>query len=336
MDAEEITREVREPLAAALGVADVAISGVGRLTGGAVHQTWSLDAALPDGTARRLVLRAFLPFGPQGITAREEFTVLRAAAEAGVPAPRPLLLLEHGLSYPSYLMERIDGETIGRRIIKEPSLAAARSVLTEQLAATLAQLHRVPLTAEVRSVLRAPTAGASAAAWELRLIEETYRTLNRDPHPAFELGFRWLAQHAVEPVPPALLHGDFRVGNLVVGPEGLRSVLDWEGAHIGDPAEDLAWYCVRSWRFGANELPAGGLGTREQLLAAYERGGGDAIGLERLRWWEIYGNVRWGVTILTIAHPFLTGETREVEPGAIGRRFAETEMELLDLLEGRG
>ena len=260
--------------------------------------------------------------------------MLRTAAEAGVPAPRPLLLVEDGLSYPGYVMERIDGETIGRRIIKEPALAGARALLTQQMAATLAQLHRVSPSDELRGMLRAPAVGQSAGGYELDRLEDDYRRLTPDPHPAYELAFRWLRQQPIAAAANVLLHGDFRVGNLVVGPEGLRSVLDWEGAHLGDPAEDLGWLCVRSWRFGAHHLPAGGVGSREELLSAYAQAGGASIAAERLRWWEIYGNVRWGVTILIIAEPFFSGETHEVEPGAIGRRFAETELELLDLLEG--
>ena len=72
-----------------------------------------------------------------------------------------------------------------------------------------------------------------------------------EPHPAFELGLRWLAEaRAPRPTPPALVHGDFRNGNFIVGPDGMRAVLDWELAHLGDPIEDLGWLCVKSWRFG--------------------------------------------------------------------------------------
>jgi aminoglycoside phosphotransferase (APT) family kinase protein len=334
VNAEEIARGVAEPLAAALGIASVAIADVRRVTGGSIHETWSFVAKPAGEEPRRLILRAFLPFGPQGMTARQEYAVLRAAADAGVSAPRPLALLEAGLTYPSYVMEYVDGETIGRRIIKEPSLAAGREVLPEQMGATLARIHAVAVDADLREMLRGPAAGVSPVDAELQQLEAGYRAVTPDPHPAFELALRWLAQHKPEAGAPRLVHGDFRVGNFVVGPEGLRSVLDWEGAHLGDPAEDLAWVCVRSWRFGAVHLPAGGVGTREALLRAYERAGGEPISLERLRWWEVYGNARWGQIILSIVEPFLNGTTHDVEPGAIGRRFAETEMELLDLIDG--
>ena len=333
MNADEIAQGVRAPLAEALGVAELEIGGVRRLTGGAIHESWLIEASAPGAEPRRLVLRVFLPYGPQGMTARQEFTVLRAAAEAGVAAPKPLALVESELEYPAYVMEFVGGETIGRRIIKEPSLAAARVRLTDEMATTLARIHAVPVDGDLKAVLRAPAKGVTPVEWELQQLEAGYRAATPDPHPAFELALRWLARNMpASSRAPRLVHGDFRVGNFVVGPEGLRSVLDWEGAHLGDPAEDLAWLCVRSWRFGATHLPAGGLGTREALLDAYERAGGERIAPERLRWWEIYGNARWGHIILTIVEPFLSGATKDVEPGAIGRRFAETEMELLDLI----
>ena len=69
------------------------------------------------------------------------------------------------------------------------------------------------------------------------------------------------------------MHGDFRHGNLIIGPDGVRAVLDWELAHLGDPMEDLGWICVNSWRFGEIDKPVGGFGTREELFAGYEAAG---------------------------------------------------------------
>ena len=52
---------------------------------------------------------------------------------------------------------------------------------------------------------------------------------------------------------PCVVHGDFRIGNMLYDEHGLTSILDWEGVHVGEPEEDLAWLCTRVWRFGSNE-----------------------------------------------------------------------------------
>jgi len=329
--------EVAQGVAAALQRAwgaPVTVRAVRRLTGGAVHETWAVTIARAEGAEERLVLRAFLPYGPQALGAEAEYALLEAAWAAGVAVPRPVLLLAAGeLAQPGYLMAYVEGEALGRRVVAAPTLAGARAVLLEQAAVQLARIHAVPLPEGVRQALRGPAAGQSAAAAELQRVEASYRALTPEPHPVYELAVRWLGQHLPAGGDVTLVHGDYRVGNLLVGPEGLRAVLDWEGAHLGDPAEDLGWFCVRSWRFGAWDRPAGGLGSREAWLAAYAAASGREVAAARVRWWEVLGNVRWGVSILAIAAPFLGGQTRDVEPGAIGRRFAETEMELLDLIE---
>jgi aminoglycoside phosphotransferase (APT) family kinase protein len=125
------------------------------------------------------------------------------------------------------------------------------------------------------------------------------------------------------------------MGNVLFGPEGARAILDWELAHVGDPMEDLAWMCVRSWRFGGDK-PVGGIGTREEFFAAYEAAGGARVDPERVRWWEVFGNLRWGIICISQARTYLGGHSKSVELAAIGRRTAETEWELLELIEGVG
>jgi hypothetical protein len=142
---------------------------------------------------------------------------------------------------------------------------------------------------------------------------------------------------ATRPTPTgrAVVHGDFRLGNVMVGPDGLVGVLDWELAHLGDPAEDLGWLCVPSWRFGGPH-PVAGIGTREELLSAYAAAGGGAVDPRTLGWWEAYGTLRWGVICVQQAATHLTGAVRSVELAAIGRRVCEVELDLLDLLFGVG
>ena len=156
------------------------------------------------------------------------------------------------------------------------------------------------------------------------------------PRPVVEWAFRWLREHL--PPPPArqtVVHGDMRNGNIIVGPEGLRAVLDWEAVHVGDPMEDLGWICVTSWRFGEVDKPAGGFGSREELFAGYEAASGVAVDAARVRWWEVMGTLRWGMSCAMFGREFQDGD-RSVEKAAIGRRASETAIDLMAILAPRG
>jgi aminoglycoside phosphotransferase (APT) family kinase protein len=230
-------------------------------------------------------------------------------------------------------MDFVEGETLARRLLRDPEYGLARAALPAQLATALARLHAIDAALPELAFLPRPPAGESAAATALAQHEQLYRAITPDPHPALELAFRWLAPCLPAPRAPALVHGDFRVGNVIFGPEGLCAVLDWELAHVGDPLEDLGWLCVRSWRFGADERPVGGLCGREEFFAAYERAGGAAVDPGAVRWWEVFGNLKWAIICIMQARTFLDGAVRSVELASLGRRVAEMELELLELTE---
>jgi aminoglycoside phosphotransferase (APT) family kinase protein len=154
-----------------------------------------------------------------------------------------------------------------------------------------------------------------------------------EPHPAIELGLRWLRDHRPEPLPAVVCHGDFRIGNIVVSERGLEYVLDWEFAHLGDPREDVAWPLVRAWRFGIDDLRLGGIGEVEPYLERYLALTGRDIDVSDLYWWEVLGNVKWAVGALTQSRRHLRGQERSVELAVLGRLAAEMEYELLHLLE---
>jgi len=319
-------------------VRQVQIDNLRLLTGGASRQTWSFNAVIEyvDGqvVTLPLVLRSDPQEGPQGVMDRTlEFRVLEAAHAEGVLVPKPYFLGDDSLGVPFFIMERIEGETIPRKLFRDPGYNQARQVMTKQLGARLARIHRVLVEQYSLAELPAPQDGRSPAEEEIRRFEEMYQTMTREPHPAFELAFRWLRQHLPPEQERILVHGDYRMGNMIFGPEGLRAILDWELAHIGDPMEDLGWMCVRSWRFGNDHLPVGGVGLREEFWRAYEEAGGYPVDPARVHFWEIFGNLRWGVICLNMTQPFLDGQNPSVELAAIGRRTAETEWELLHLME---
>jgi aminoglycoside phosphotransferase (APT) family kinase protein len=308
------------------------------LTGGASRQTWAFDAVIEQNDGQivtlPLILRSDPQEGPQAVMDRSlEFRVIEAAYLEGVLAPKPYFLGDESLGVPFFIMERIAGETIPRRLFRDRAYESARQVMTKQLGARLARIHRVPVEKYRLEGLPAPQAGRSPAEEEIKRYEDMYETMAREPHPAFELAFRWLRQHLPLHQERVLVHGDYRMGNIIFGSEGMRAILDWELAHIGDPLEDLGWMCVRSWRFGNDHLPVGGVGGREEFWRAYEEAGGFPVDPGRVHFWEIFGNLRWGVICLNMTQPFLDGQNPSVELAAIGRRAAETEWELLHLME---
>jgi aminoglycoside phosphotransferase (APT) family kinase protein len=284
------------------------------LPGGASKEAWAVDA---DGS-RLLVRRAGGGvIHDATLSLEQEFQVLEAAHEAGVKVPRPVAYLGELGGREAFAMERIDGETIGRRIARDPPAG-----LDVQLAEELAKIHAIPAE-------RLPFLGSGDVLerfeHELDLVGE--------PHPAIEYGLWWLRERRPEPLPDVVSHGDFRIGNVVVSERGLESLLDWEFAHLSDPREDLAWPIVRAWRFGADERRLGGVGELEPYLARYAELTGRKVDAEELYWWEVLGNVKWAVGCLNQCRRHLNGLDRSVEYAVLGRMAAEMEYELLHLIE---
>ena len=310
------------------------VSDLVRLPGGASRETWRFTLARPGAPDERLVLRRDPPGHASETTRRQEFVLLEQAAAAGVPVPRVRWCEDdtHVLGGAFFVMDFVDGETIARRLLRDDAYAAARSVLPEQLAAALVRIHAMPCDAPALATVARPPEGVAPAAAELARFEEIFRAAAPEPHPAFELAFRRLRARVPAATRRTLVHGDYRMGNVIVGPEGLRAVIDWELVHVGDPMEDLGWLCVRAWRFGVDANPVGGLCARERLFAAYAAAGGGAVDPAVVRWWEIFGNLRWGIMCIMQMQAFLAG-VPSVELASIGRRTAETELELLDLME---
>ena len=320
MDSEHLGVIVSAWLGAPVGIEDLT-----RLPGGASKDTWSFSARERDGGLRRLVLRADRAESLDSGMALEA-ALLRAASSAGVPVP-PVVGVggeSEGAGAAFLIMEFVDGETIPRRILRDGQLGAARSVLAEQCGRILAAVHRIPPAA-------VPGLPAGDPLEQLRSQLVQFG----QPHPAFELGLLWLERTRPARSAECVVHGDFRNGNLIIGAEGIRAILDWELAHLGEPLEDLGWLCVKAWRFGSS-LPVGGFGTVEQLTAAYEGAGGGHVDAAALDWWTVFGTLRWGIICIaqTLAH--LSGAVRSVELAAIGRRVCEVESDLMDLLPWTG
>jgi len=338
MNPADMEQRLARFIAAQPGVESVTVSGLHRLAGGASREIWALELSYRDGgqpVTKRLVLRRDPHGAGVGTAGSQEFRLLRAAHAHGVPVPRVYWCSDDPaiLEAPFFLMDRIDGETIPRKLLRDPEFADARAGMTAQFGRIVAAIHAIDRVAHGLDFLTEPGPHESPAQNELDRFEQIYRAITPDPHPAFELAFRWLRARLPADGERVVVHGDYRMGNVICGPEGIRAVLDWELAHVGDPMEDLGWLCVRSWRFGNDDRPVGGVGTRQALFDAYSAASGRAVDPEQVRYWEILGNLKWGIMTIIQAKTYLDGHHQSVEHASIGRRTAETEIELLELME---
>jgi len=308
--------------------AELQVRSIERLSAGASAQTWRVST-VTAGDAQDLVLQLFA--GQEQLTGAlrkvEQGRVQQAAYLAGVPTPEVLLTLEpeDGLN-DGFVSRYTPGETLGKRIASDARFGEARVHLTEQCARVLAQIHGLPLSSFPRLCHR-------PVHTQLEELAHLHRTVG-DALPAFEFALRWLKAHLPPAVPPRVVHGDFRNGNLIVDERGLVAVLDWEMAHLGDPLEDLAWLCLRPWRFGQGARAVGGFGERAELYERYVRYGGERPQATVLKFWEVFGTLKWGVICQWFARQFVTGEVRVLERAAIGRRTSEAELDLVELIEG--
>jgi aminoglycoside phosphotransferase (APT) family kinase protein len=304
------------------------------IPGGASRETWLIATVEEHGgepDQQRWVLRR----DPEGsvslVSIENERTLISLAFDAGVPVPEPLAYEPAGgrLGTAAMLMRFVDGTSVAPRILRKPEYERARESLPAQLATALAAIHSLTAV-EVAGSL--PPAGANPA---LDQISEWERQLDEigEPLPAVELGLRWLRANAPDPADPRLVHGDFRLGNFIVDERGLAAVIDWELAHLGDPAEDIGWLCIRSWRFGNDYRPVAGVGDLDEFAEAYEGAGGGPIDRVRVRYWEAFGNVKWAVICARQAHDHLTGVRRSHELASLGRRVCEPEWDLLELMK---
>jgi aminoglycoside phosphotransferase (APT) family kinase protein len=309
------------------------VTGAAKLSGGASQETWTFDIVHPDGNVGAILRRAppgyeVSPSPSRAAGLDAEAVLMQLAHDAGLPSPRVLHVLkpEEELGR-GFIMVRVEGETIARKILRDEEFAKARPILARQLGRIAAGIHALPEA-------KLPKLRSNSPAQEIADLAREYRSTNW-PRPVFELALRWLADHD----PGAsrettLVHGDFRNGNLIIGPDGVRAVLDWEIAHFGDPMEDLGWICVNSWRFGEIDKPVGGFGTREDLFAGYEETG-RKVDPDRVMFWEVMGTLRWGIMCGRMMQRFRNAPDHPMEQAVIGRRPSETEIDLLRLLAPR-
>jgi len=324
---DELAAEIGAALTPHLGTA-VAVSGLRPLSSGASRQSWTFEATAPGEPPRSYVLQREMvatgarPDGagpPLGMGAQANLLV--AAHQLGVPVP-PVVASGRIQGLEFLVTGWLDGEALPPKMLRDPDLATGRARLMADCAHALAAIHRI--TPRPDFALRHEDRLAVYRSWLDQMGE---------PRPVLELAYRWLARHRPAPGPAVVVHGDFRLGNLLVDVNGLRAVLDWELAHIGDRHEDLAWATIRAWRFDRHREP-GTFPEPEGWVAAYSAAAGPDARVEpdTLRWWQVAGTWMWAVMSAMQARRHLDGWVASLEHATIGRRVCESEWDLLELL----
>jgi aminoglycoside phosphotransferase (APT) family kinase protein len=328
-----VTADIEGPLAAVLLKRIDGCRGLKsfeRLSGGASQETYRIVIDT-DAGERKLAMRRSPGAAPKhgaypGLAT--EAMLMRSARAAGVPEPEVhwVLTPEDGLG-DGFIMQWLDGETLGARIVRDAALDAVRPRLAEQCGEILARIHAIDLEA---TGLGARLSHVGPEQY-VRQTWERYQALGT-PQPMIDFTARWLLEHLPRSFRPSLVHNDFRNGNIMVSADGVVAVLDWEIAHIGDPMRDLGWICTNSWRFGRSELPVGGFGAYADLFRGYERASGKAVDPDHVKFWEIFGSFWWACSSLTMAEHYRSGPDKTVERPAIGRRSSECQVDCVNLL----
>jgi aminoglycoside phosphotransferase (APT) family kinase protein len=322
----DLAEAVRRRLGAATRIENVVVA-----TLGGSNRTLIFDAVDGAGARQRLVSRQETYQGPHSpfLPPGDQFRVMDLVHRAGFPVPRPVFEYDtaDGMGG-GFVSEFVAGETFPKKIIESAEFAEVRPVLVRQFGELLALLHGLPVDSFLFLASRADSIDALRAQ---RLRIDAYGQWR----PALELGLRWLERNRPPAEPNALLHGDFRVGNVMVGPQGISAVLDWECTHLGAPHEDMGWLGMRSWRFGQRQLPVGGLSDWPPFIASYESASGRRVEREWLRYWSIFGLMRWAVLNLMQGFGHVEGTRRGLVFAACGRNADLIEYELLMTLAGR-
>jgi len=327
MDADKLAAQLTAAWRARIAP-QAEVTALRQLSAGASAATWKLEAVSPAGR-EALVLQLFAGGDNPGFALGKaaQGRVQAAAARGGVPTPPVRLIVGAQDGLPEgFVSSWQAGETLGKKIVHDPALQAARAVLAQQCAQALARIHAL-------DPAQFPDLPHRDAATQLAELAGLHRGYGPS-RPVFEAALAWLARNAPPPAPPRVVHGDFRNGNWIVDGGGLKAVLDWELSHLGDPLEDLGWLCMRSWRFGRDKLAAGGIATRQEFMEHYTRAAGVVPDPAALRFWEILGALKWGVICQWFEHQYRSGAVREIERLVIGRRVSEAEAVMLDLIEG--
>ena len=301
------------------------VSNLEPLTGGASKEIWQFEVSNAKQSTKMILRRGSGIEGPLAIKTADEARIQKEVIKVGAPVPIILAVSKNDEELgDSYIMHFVEGESIARKILRDNEYKKALPILAYQCGEAIAKIHNV----DINNFSFLPKKPAED---QLEDLYSTYQSFEQ-PSPVFEYAYLWLKEQDFGNFQESLVHGDFRLGNIIVNAEGLQSIIDWELAHIGNPLQDLGWVCGNSWRFGKNDKVVGGFGELEDLLEGYNSVSKLKVNKEMVRCWQVFGTFRWGVICLIQAYAHLNGTINSIEKAAIGRRVSETEIDIVDLL----
>ena len=301
------------------------VSNLEPLTGGASKEIWKFEVSNAKQSTKMILRRGSGIEGPLAIKTADEARIQKEVIKVGAPVPKILAVSKNEEELgDSYIMHFVEGESIARKILRDKEYKKALPILAYQCGEAIAKIHNV----DINNFSFLPKKPAED---QLEDLYSTYQSFEQ-PSPVFEYAYLWLKEQDFGNFQESLVHGDFRLGNIIVNADGLQSIIDWELAHIGNPLQDLGWVCGNSWRFGKNDKVVGGFGELEDLLEGYNSVSKLKVNKEMVRCWQVFGTFRWGVICLIQAYAHLNGTINSIEKAAIGRRVSETEIDIVDLL----
>ncbi|MFN0095550.1 MAG: phosphotransferase family protein [Dehalococcoidia bacterium] len=334
---EAIAQYLRPRLAAA----DLVITDLWRIPGGASRETWMFTASWDGGRKRQdFVLRKDPPASLLDTDRETEYAYYSSFAGTAVPVPVMRWLEPDGshLGGPFFVMERIHGGETAPATLQTEAYRPAHARVAKRMYETLAAIATFDWTASaIAKVAEAPALDASwereLAHWE-RIIDEN----ELSPQPIMRAGIRYLRANPPKPAQRiSVVHGDYRVGNVMYTLAGeIIGVLDWEMAHLGDPLEDLAWSMNESWQWSNKDGRPGGIVTVEECCRIWSEASGLTVDPESLRWWRIFCDIKCQGIWLTGTKSFNDGRTRELILPVISYMLVNSQDEALLRSMGRG
>ena len=321
-------------LAEVSSAANVKISNIKPLTGGAIQENWKFECKIDDGPnhgSHRFVLRSDAPSAvATSLSRSQEFEVLKLAHAVGVTVPEPLWLCDDlkvtGRAF--YIMRLVEGVALGPKVVKDQSLGGDRELLGKRLGKELAKIHSVHPPRSDLSFLKIPDNHPAVEAIDTL---RSYLDDIGEARPVLEWGLRWAELNLTNTSEMTRVHKDFRSGNYLVDSHGLNGILDWEFAGWGDPMSDLGWFCAECWRFSRPDLEAGGISSRDIFYQGYRECADIKIDEDAVLFWELMAHIRWAVIALQQCNRHISGNQKSLELALIGRLLPELELQILNM-----